>query len=305
MSSQTDDEWTVLSPTPLLPSNMDTATYELPKADEALPHECTINTKPTVDENKHHDDCTCDRKPVLVRKDSIESIDEDYRPPRRAARPIPPHRYTPSPHYIPPVSYYESRSLNSATQLLEKVGKEDGIINLAVPLIRSVYIATYPFGDKDVKKWSWLMAAGIEEEYLVETSRNADYNGDNVLGVERVRHRRNEFPTYDVGNTEIPSVYLSRALDVEVIPEDSQLNVRYLVITQNRHRPAGAKLLVAESRKAAGVMMFYETLKGDSIVFVGATVHQCKVVHSKNFKKVASLEEAVQVQDVGFVGVVC
>ena len=176
---------------------------------------------------------------------------------------------------------------------------------LPTPISRDIYVATYSFGDKDVRKWSWLMAAGVDEEYLVEKSQGADCNGDNVPGVERVRQRRNEPHVYGVGGIDIASVYLSRALDVEVVPEDSKHDIRYFIITQSRYQLTGAKLIVAESRKAAGVMMYHEALKGDSIVFVGATVHQCKVVHPKNFKKVASLEEAVDVQNVGFVGVIC
>lgn len=309
MSSHTDDEWTLLNSTTSPQGDMADIAHELPNTADMPAREYTINTKPTVDDKKHNDECTCDTKPPLVRKDSIESIDEDYRRPRRTGRvpPAPLHRrYTPSPQrYYPPPNplVYESHSVSSSTQLLEKVGKEDGIVDLPVPAIRNIYLTTYPFGDRDVKKWAWLLAAGVEDEYVVQSFHSPD--GTNIPAVERVHQRRGEFPIYDPGNIDIPSVYLSRALDSEVVPEDSKHNVRYLIVTQNRHRPAGYKLLVAESRKAAGVLIYYDVLKGDSILFVGATVHQCKTVAAKKYKKVASLEEAISLQDEGFVGIVC
>lgn len=310
MSSHTEDEWTLLNPTILSENNMED-THEFPSKADAPVLESTINTKSDADAKKANEDCTCETKPLLFRKDSIESIDDDYRRPRRAGRvphppPPPPHRrYSPSPHrYHPspiPLSYLDP-IVNSSTQLLEKVGKEDGIIELPAPAVRNVYLSTYPFGDKDVKKWSWLLASGVEDEYVTQSTRDAA--GD-IPSVERVRRDRGEFHIYSPGAFEIPSVHLSRALDTEVVPENSTHNLRYLVVTQNRLRHQGWKLLVAESRKAAGVLVYYEMLRGESIVFVGVTVHQCKTVHPKKYKKVDNLEEALSVQEEGFVGVVC
>jgi hypothetical protein len=197
------------------------------------------------------------------------------------------------------------RYVRSSTQLLEKVGVDDSIIDLPIMGRGNIYLATYDFGDKDVKKWSWLFAANIEEEYLTETSR-VDSNGNDVPGVERVRQRPNNFSTvYDAGPIDVPCVYLSRALDTEIVPEDTEHQVRYLIVTKTRGRASGSQLLVAESRKAAGSMMYYEILKGGSVVFVGATVHQCQTVQPKKFKKVASLEEAICAQDEGYVGIIC
>jgi hypothetical protein len=301
MSSHTEDEWTILNPTASPQPNMAATTPELPNVVEVPFREHAIYTKPTDDGKNKRSECTCETMPVLVRKDSMDSIDSDYHRPRRAGRVPPPPR-----HYPPPAPLYpEVRSLNSATQLLEKVGKEDGIMELPIPARGNVYLTMYPFGDKDVRKWSWLLAAGVEEVYLAGTFGATGLDGKPLPSVELVRQRRNEFPVYDPGSIDIPSAYLSRALDVEVVPEDSKLNVRYLIVTQNRHRPAGSKLLVAESRKAAGVIMYYEVLRGDSVMFVGATVHQCKTVDPNKFRKVASLEEAVSIQDEGYVGVVC
>lgn len=301
MTSYTDDEWTDLDPTPTSQINMADMAHELPDTAETPALDCTTNNKATVDDTKHNEECICDAKSSLVRRDSFESSDEEYPRHRRAGRmsPAPRHRrYTPSPHrYYPP-------SVHSSTQLLKKLGKEDGLVELPIAAARNAYVTTYPFSDKDVKKWAWLLAAGVEDEY-VEQSFRRDSNGSDKPAVERVRQRRGEFPIYDSENINIPSVYLSRALDTAVVPDDSTHNVRYLIVTQNRHQPAGYKLLVAESRKAAGILMYYEILKGDSILFVGATVHQCKNISLKKYKRVASLDEAVSLQGEGFVGVVC
>ncbi|KAJ4344913.1 hypothetical protein N0V95_006113 [Ascochyta clinopodiicola] len=280
---------------------MAATTDEVPNVTEVPFREQTVYAKPTDDGKNKRDECICETKPVLVRRDSIESIDSDYPRPRRAGRVPPPPRHYPAP--APP--YPEPPTLNSATQLLERVGKEDGLMELPIQAHTNVYLTTYPFGAKDVKKWSWLLAAGVEEEYLAETSAAIGLNGKPLPSVERVRQRRNEFPVYDPGNIDIPSIYLSRALDVDVVPEASKLNIRYLIVVQNRHRPAGSKLLVAESRRAAGVIMYYEALRGESVVFVGATVHRCGTVAPEMFRKVESLEEAVSVREEGYVGIVC
>lgn len=300
MSSHTEDEWTVLDPN----TSPQPAMEQANSADkgDAPTRDCSINTGP---EEKPKGQCTCETKPALIRKDSIESIDEDYRRPRRSERVFPARvhrRYTPSPNrYYPPLLPVPFM-VNSSTQLLERAGKDDGIVELPVPALRNVYLTTYPFGDKDVKKWSWLLAAGIEDEFVVPSSHNV---GGDLPTVERVRQRNDGFIPYEPDRIDIPYVCLSRALDTEVVPEDTKQDVRYLIVTQKRLQPQGAKLIVAESRKAAGMLMYYTILTGDPILFVGATVHQCKTVHPKNYKKVASLEEAIGIQDAGFVGVIC
>lgn len=306
MSSVADNEWAVISPTTSRQTNMDS------KLPEAANQECTINTKSTVDSIEDKTECTCDTKPKLVRKDSIDSIDEDYRRPRRTARVTPAPRYrgytsSPEPYCPPPpvmpISVpYPNRVLTSSTQLLEQVGKEDGIVDFPGVSARNVYLTTYPFGSKDVKKWAWLFAAGVEDEYVTLNAQVTDVS--DVDNVDRVRLHRNE-PIHNLTNIDIPCVYLSRALDTEVVLENSKHRVRYLIVVRNRHQPNGSKLLVAESNKAAGVLMFHEILRGSSVLFVGATVHQCKTVHSTKYRKVESLEEAISLQDEGFVGVVC
>ncbi|KAJ4312293.1 hypothetical protein N0V94_007521 [Neodidymelliopsis sp. IMI 364377] len=289
---------------------MDNTTSNVADVDSAPVVECTINPKPPVSDKKDTAECSCTPKPKLAPEVSYDSDDSDYRPPRRGRRaPLPPPvpqsccPPPPMPIMYPGMNY--DRCVKSSTQLLERIGVDDSIIDLPIIGRGNIYLATYDFGDKDVKKWSWLFAANIEEEHLTETSR-VDSNGNDVPGVERVRQRPSNFSTiYNAGHIDIPCVYLSRALDIEVVPEDTEHQVRYFIVTKNRGHVPGSQLLVAESRKAAGTMMFYEILKGDSVVFVGATVHQCQTVQPKKFKKVASLEEAISVQDEGYVGIVC
>ncbi|KAF1932498.1 uncharacterized protein M421DRAFT_417218 [Didymella exigua CBS 183.55] len=304
MSSYTDDEWTILNLITVSQINMEQVNSGVLNKGDAPPRECTTNTKSGSDESKPKEECTCEVNPNLVRKDSVGSVDEDYRRPRRAGR-VPPaghRRYTPSPNRYYPPSQPIISTINSSTQLLERVGKEDSMVELPAPAIRNVYLTTYPFGDRDIKKWSWLFAAGIEDEFVLQSTRNM--NGDWPT-VERARLRNDGFIPYDSERIDIPSVCLSQALDTEVVPENTKHNVRYLIVTQKRFGPNGAKLIVVESRKAAAIQIFYNILNGDEVLFVGATVHQCRPVHPKKYKKVNSLEDAISIQDEGFVGIVC
>jgi hypothetical protein len=89
------------------------------------------------------------------------------------------------------------------------------------------------------------------------------------------------------------------------VPEDTP-DVKFLVVTQNRHQPAGSKLQIVESRKAAGIVMYYEALRGDSTVFVGAVVGwNGERVRAKKFVRVEGLERAMEVKAEGNVGVIC
>jgi hypothetical protein len=316
MPNPIEHEWTIIDPS----SNIETTIKMASNNDNTTPApvaepviELTNNPKPKATEEKHDTECTCDASmPRLERQDSIESmasIDFDrHRPIRRPVRQVYNRRYSPSPIRIrnQPIRDVVP-ALTSSTHLLDQVSKRDGIVDLPFPARGSIFLTTYPFTDKDVKKWAWLFSLGVEETFLKEPSRGRgrDVDSDDSDGEPIVRRARNRSPFYDPGTVDIPSVYLSRALDKEVVPEETE-NVSYLIVTQNRHRPAGSKLLVAESRKAAGILMYYESLKGDSIVFVGAVVGKGeKKVHPKKFRMVESLEEATKAKEEGLVGVIC
>ena len=330
MPFPTENEWDIVDPatrTNTMESTdsiaQGTATTPTPTpAPAAAPPtiELTINAKPKAEEKKDNDtECTCGAsgKPKLVRQDSFESVnsmDDDYRRPHRRVRPNYPRRYSFSPVRVRPIQGKDTTGLlASSSQLLDKAGKYDGLVDLPFPARGSVYLSTFPFTDKDVKKWAWLFSLGVEDTFLAESGRGRGLGGDSddddadnaYPTVRPVRRNRDRSPYYDPGTIDIPSVFLSRALDKDVVPEDES-NARYLIVTQNRHRPAGSKLLVAESRKAAGMLMYYEMLKGDSIMFVGATVyHGKKTVHPKRFRKVETLDEANKMTDEGWVGIIC
>jgi hypothetical protein len=326
MPFASENEWTVITPEPSITDAMASSSQVLPAPAAESKIEFTINTKPTanpttiegekkLDSADNRDDTSV---PKLVRRDSFDSVlscDDDYRRPLPRVRPNYVRRYSPSPirvrNAVPlaklPVV------LSTSVTLLDKVDKYDGIADLPYPARVSIYLTTYPFTDKDVKKWSWLFSLGVEETFLVESGRGRGRVGEGdsdeeggVSTVRPVRRRRDRSPFYnDPGTIDLPSVYLSRALDEEIVPEDTK-DVRYLIVIQNRHRPAGSKLLVAESRKAAGMMMYYELLRADSVVFVGAAVGLGnKSVHPKKFMKAETLADALKLKEEGFVGVVC
>jgi len=177
----------------------------------------------------------------------------------------------------------------------------------------SIYLTTFPFTDRDVKNWSWLFSHGVEEMWLTRGDKsNRDDEDDFTFEddfydggrcVPRVtRNRRRDF---DATTVDVSSVYLSRALDTSVVPEDVNEKVKYLIVVHNRSKPSGgAKLLTAESRKAAGIAMYYEALTGNSIVFVGAVVGGVgKKV--KKFRKAEGVEEAKGMSEGGVVGIIC
>lgn len=312
-----DNEWTIIDHTSTAAQVNTMATINDTTSVPAAEHkiDATINTKanpfvvPT--DEKVIPACTCEASmPKLERQDSIESfisVDDNFRRPPRRIQQNYIRRYSPSPIGRRRVVYEPTAMFDKSTQFLDAVGKFDGTVDLPRPSRGAVYLTTYPFTDKDVKKWSWLFSLNVEETSLEQSSRGRDLGfddgEDNVSPT--VRRARNNSPWYDPGTIDIPSVYLSRALDTDVVPEETA-NISYLIVTQNRHRPTGSKLLVAESRKAAGIMMYYEALKGDSTVFVGVVLDfGAKKVHPKKFKKVESLEDAIQAKEQGFMGVIC
>jgi hypothetical protein len=278
---------------------MDMAACESPTNAEAPVQDSTMDNESGTIKDKNKDGCNCENNATIRREDSKGSIDEDYCRPRRAnrRRPTSPNYYPPPvPIYspAPPMPFpYEPSRISSSTQLLDQLGKEDGVFELPYPVNGRVYLATYPFGDRDVQKWSWLFAAGIEDEYIVRDSE------------EQARPSRGSRHQYNARDEDMSSVHLSRALDVNVVPEDSKHSVRFFIVTENPGRLSGFKLLVAESRKAASLLIYYEMLKGDSVLFVGAMVHECKTGRPKRYKKVNNLEEAAALYNKGAVGVIC
>lgn len=78
-------------------------------------------------------------------------------------------------------------------------------------------------------------------------------------------------------------------------------------MVKNRGRVGGgAKLLTAGSRKAAGILIYYEALVGHSVVFVGAMKEGVdKGTKAWRYRQAENVEVAAKMADEGVVGVVC
>lgn len=315
MISPIDDQWDFINPPNTMSSTNEPQTT-IPATEPKI--EVTINTKPAPPSDNKKERAEPIR-PKLERKDTAESVTSDDsdisrhpRPVRRGGRrysPSPIRRFPRIPQPPPPISPH----LSSSMQLLENVDY-DGIAELPYPARSNVYLTTYPFTERDVKKWAWLFAHGVEDVFLTDGVTRDDEDDESEddwfpsrgRRVRPVRNRNRNCSPYWDQNFDIPSVYLSRALDKEVVPEDSEQNVKYLVVVQNRSNPSGGvKLLTAESRKAAGIVMYHEALMGNSIVFVGAIAGPTGKKMKKKFKKVDSVEAAREAAEDGVVGIIC
>ncbi|KAF2442216.1 hypothetical protein P171DRAFT_487468 [Karstenula rhodostoma CBS 690.94] len=253
---------------------------------------------------------------------------DEFVPPPRLPRPVrrvlpPPRRF----EYSPPPPRWPASDpaaplLNSSVQLLEQLNY-DGLADLPHPARSSIYLSTFPFTDKDMKDWSWLFQLGIEGKFLSKQGDLRDDDGDDEddwlypgdrrgriavrsIPYHRGRSDRSPMYAYDSG-ADIPSVYLSRALDAAIVPESSEKDFTFVIVVRNRGRAGGgAKLLTAGSRKAAGILIYYEALVGHSVVFVGAMKEGVrKGTKAWKYKRVESVEEAATMTDEGIVGVIC
>jgi hypothetical protein len=204
--------------------------------------------------------------------------------------------------------------ITSSEKLLSHIGSYDGVVEFPYPARANAYLTTYPFTERDVKKYAWLFAQGTEDAYLSKATSSGEDNEYDGRYTAVIRpHRRSRSPYYDDGplNDDMGRIFLSRALDPAVVPEqDANKNIRYWIVVRNRNRAHDYKLLVAESRKAAGMLMYYEALNSNSVVFVGAVelaAHQRKRGPGMKVKWVENLEEAAKFQrhEKSAVGIVC
>jgi len=317
MTSNDVEQWTLLSRSNTMATDTQTP-ISAPTPTPSPAIELTINAKPAdaSAEKKVDTECTCGitaKIPKLDRKNTVDSVtdlsEDEWQPRsgRNRRRIYPIRRYSISPvrrrsrtPFVP-----DTTMVNSPNVLLSKVGNYDGVADLPFPARSSIFLATFPFTDNDVKKWAWLLSRGVEDTFLNEPG-----NDDDEVYPTMTRNRgRNRSPYYDgpvVINNDIPSVYVSRALDSTVIPEDTKEKIKYMIVVQNRNNPRSGKLVVAEGRKAAGILLYYEALSGNSIAFVGATVDAGKKLGRKKLVKVDTVEEAVKLtEEEGVVGIIC
>ncbi|KAF1975156.1 hypothetical protein BU23DRAFT_566741 [Bimuria novae-zelandiae CBS 107.79] len=243
-------------------------------------------------------------------------------PAARRVPPPPPRRYnySPSPprYHDPP--FVSTPQLDTSSQLLDFI-HYDGVVKLPFPAQSHIFITTFPFTNKHVQEWSWLFQLDIEEKYLHKPTEVTDddvdsetewYSNERRGRINRPirmhRGRRDRFPNFD-NTIDFASVYLSRALDRTVIPEASEKDFTYIIVVKNRGMSGGgAKKLTADSRKAAGILMYYEALIGNSVAFVGAVrevTDDGENVKTRTYKKVDSVYEAVKAAEEGVFGVLC
>jgi hypothetical protein len=299
---------------------IDSKAETLPESQPEAKNEATdTKTQPEQDpkgleSEKKDAECTCPVHPTLERTNTADSViyDEEIirsRPRRRGGA----RRYSPSPigRVYPQTEPFVVPAVTSSGKLLSHVDTLDGIVDLPFPARSSVYLTTFPFTERDVKKYTWLFANGTEDVFLADPrgmhAEDVEYdNGPYPVIVNS--HRRVRDTYYEPTNEDIPLIQLSRALDTAVVPEDNtDKDLRYWIVVQNKARPKSVKLVVAESRKAAGIFIYYEALNGNSVVFVGAVVKQRKNGVPLKVKRVASLEDAIKMkeEEEEVVGIVC
>jgi hypothetical protein len=320
MTPATEREQWIIVPSDTMASTNDTRGETQPSErqveikKEALNAENKPEGEKTPAAEKKDAECTCPGCPVhptLDRNITIDSSIYEERPRhRRRGR-----RYSTSPvrPYVDAEPFDLPPVVKSSAQLLSLVGTHDGVIELPYPARTSAYMNTFPFTQKAVNKYSWLFANGAEDVFLSDSRNLMHHDDDDVYSngpypVVVSRNRRNRDNYYDPINEDIPLVQFSRALDTAVVPEEgADKDLRYWIVVQNKASPKGTKLLVAESRKAAGMFIYYEALNGHSIVFVGAVVQQPKKGVALKVKKVDNLEEALQMKESGedVIGIVC
>ncbi|XTI83472.1 hypothetical protein V2W45_1338566 [Cenococcum geophilum] len=173
--------------------------------------------------------------------------------------------------YEPP----EEKVLNNSNDLLALLDKYEGCVD----------------------NISWLFCVG-----------KMDLWTDKIISFYTVNTSTREYsPSPIIERVDTPILRLSAALR----PHKEEGKLKYVVAIQCRSTPVSYKLVVSNSKKAAGMDMFYEVLNGNSISFVGAVLkdvpipveHPHKFPQTK-FKRVESVEEAEEVGE-GVVGIIC
>jgi hypothetical protein len=310
------EQWTIIDHTNVMSSNTEQPQVDATTSKPTV--ELTLNAKttktdagPDTTAEKKDSECICPVHPTLKRDNTFDTEEDDWYPPRsRPQRRAPPiRRYS-----ISPVRYgrpappppLDTAFISSSTILLSQVNSCDGIVELPQPAQSNAYLTTFPFTNKDVKKYTWLFASGVEDHFLTDYGRDATDDYAPYPAVVRTRNRSRS-PYYNRADVDIPTAFLSRALDTSVVPEDGENKVKYWIVVAKRQRPHEVKLIVAESRKAAGIFMYCELLNSNSVSFVGAVLDDGRKLRGMKFKRVESLQEAVEMKDEeeGVVGVVC
>ena len=185
--------------------------------------------------------------------------------------------------------------VSNSTSLLSLLDSYEGMINVVHR--HNFYTLTYPFADADVQNLAWLFTYGMLDGW---TDRIAPYYGMSSRDYMHVNH------------TEMAILRMSAAL--RVLPRQEEDKVKYVIVCQNRDVLGSYKLLVSYSRKAVGMDIFYELLKGNSVVFIGLVLKHVAVPveapHSNppiRFTRVDSVKAAMDIAEMEDrrVGILC
>jgi len=189
----------------------------------------------------------------------------------------------------------DDKVISNSRDLLALVDEYEGIVEVARR--HSLYVTTYPLTNEDVHNHSWILISG-----------RLDGWADKLHSYYTINASQRESPPYPIiERLDTPILRLSAALR----PQREEGKLKYVIVVQSRNTPMTYKLLVAQSKKAAGMDMFYEVLNGQSIVFVGAVLKTVAVpvdaphrVPAVRFQKVESVGEAEACAE-GVVGIIC
>jgi hypothetical protein len=162
-----------------------------------------------------------------------------------------------------------------------------------------LYLTTHAFSDADVQNISWLFINGKLDSWT-----------DRVMTCFMVNISMREYTQGPiVERFDVPIARLGMAL--RAVAQADLPKVKYVIAVQSRNYSMSYKILVSQTRKAAGVDLFYELLNGASVAFVGAVLKDVAIPvehpHKQpamQFKRVGSVKEAEKLGQ-GTVGIIC
>ncbi|OCK78844.1 hypothetical protein K432DRAFT_444340 [Lepidopterella palustris CBS 459.81] len=189
----------------------------------------------------------------------------------------------------------EDKVVNNSRDLLALVDEYEGVIEVARR--QTIYCTTYPLTTSDLASITWIFTTG-----------RLDGWSDKIHSYYTINASAREAAPYPIiERVDTPILRLSAALR----PQKDEGKLKFVIVVQSRNTPVSYKLVVSNSKKAAGMDMFYEVLNGNSIVFVGAVLKGVAVPVENPmrfpavvWKQVESVEEAEAVGE-GAVGIIC
>jgi len=230
---------------------------------------------------------------------------------RNFSPPPPPHRFG--------SAVYEVPSLVNTATLNDLINEPDTCADTIDGHL--IYITNTPVHAADLEKISWILKIGIQDTWVQKPVNHLTANGVQFELPPGNSRRRNGYIEYDDRYDDYdmhrgrgtPIVRLGNALRVFKTDEKKYgtEKVKFVIAVQGRSNAGWMKLVVSHSRQAAAADIFHEIINNQSIVFVGAVLHDVAIpVEAPNrqpavkFQRVGSLKEAEEVGQ-GVIGVIC